>query len=290
MRSLLLALALCTATTIGSARADTVIEWAPGKDGPQKSYTVDRIKLTLAAGENADGESPRLDVASNDGAAITVFGAERSFPDMPVKLRVTRLDPSHSDADIMFGVFTGGAHCCMAIKVLSLIKGTWKLIDLGMWDGDEMPEPKDTNGMITLAFYDNAFLYAFASYAESFAPLKILRIVAGSEIDVSAAPELMQLHRENMTEARQSCLEHHNGACAAYVASAARLGMFPEAWNVMLANYDPHSDWQLEFCEVPGKDQCARSVTFDSFPRALDWFLHKNGYLSADQSRPIPQL
>jgi hypothetical protein len=274
----------------GAAWADTQIEWSQEKDGPRKSYTIDSTSLTLSSGENAQGESPRLEVKSGDGAVATVFGAKRFMPNIPVKVRVTRLDPSHSDADVMLGAYTGGAHCCIAIKVLSLIKGDWKVVDLGNWDRDNMPEPEDltNSGMITLKFYDNAFLYAFASYSESFAPLKIIRVFDGREMDVSNAPALMQLHRQNMTEARKVCLQHNNGGCAAYVASATRLGMFPEAWNLMLANYDRRNDWKLEFCDTPGKEKCARPVSFNSDPRALDWFLHKHGYLSAEQSGRSP--
>ena len=91
------------------------------------------------------------------------------------------------------------------------------------------------------------------------------------------------LHEENMLQNRKSCVEdHNNGACAPYVASAARIGQFAEAWKVMLQNYDRESDWQLNFCAVAGANgDCANSASFKTFPQALDWFLHQHGYLPA---------
>jgi hypothetical protein len=273
-----LALMLVLASPI-EAGADTLIDWSQDKDGGQKTYTVDGVRITLSAIKNSHDESPRLEVTSPGGTTTSIFGPEQHLA-MSATVRVSHLDPAHSDIDVMFGAFTGGAHCCIAIKVLSLIGGSWRVADLGPWDGDGMPEPQEVSGRVALVFGDNEFLYAFAAYAMSATPLKILQVQNGEIVDVSTEADFKALHRQNMVESQKLCATRSNGACAAYVASAARLGLFAQAWNFMLTHYDRRSDWSLEFCDIPGKDKCAKSVAFDSFPNALDWFLHKHGYLA----------
>lgn len=283
-RTIALLALLVAITVMPPARADTVIEWSRDKDGPQKSYRVDGLQLTVSAKENNDGEGPRVDVTAPGGASTTIYGVTPSPSDYPVQLRVTRLDPAHSEADVMFGSFSGGAHCCTAIKVLSLINNTWRVADLGQWNGDGMPAPQDPSGTgkPALVFGDNAFLYAFASYAESAAPPKILRVENGKEIDVSADPVYRPLFRQSMAETKELCTKGGNGGCAAYVASAARLGLDEEAWGFMLRHYDRHSDWDMSFCGPAGNAKCA------SFPQALDSFLRQNGYRRAATVTPPP--
>jgi hypothetical protein len=261
-------------------RADTLIEW----DGAQKNYTIDDVTIAISNEQNADNESPRVQLTAPNGATITVYGTER-VDGMPVTLRVTRLDPAHSKVDVILGVYSGGAHCCTVIKIMSLIDGAWKVTDLGQWDGDFVLKPRDLGDgkPPVLIFPDNAFFYAFTSYASSGTPLKVFRIEDGKAIDLSTDPALKPLHEENMLQNRKSCVEdHNNGACAPYVASAACIGQFAEAWKVMLQNYDRESDWQLNFCAVAGANgDCANSASFKTFPQALDWFLHQHGYLPA---------
>jgi hypothetical protein len=223
-----------------------------------------------------------VQLTAPNGATVTVYGVERT-EGMPVTLRVTRLDPAHSKIDVMLAAYNGGAHCCTVFKVMSLIDGVWKVTDLGQWDGDDVPAPRDLGDgkPPVLIFGDNAFLYAFTSYAGSGMPLKAFRIDDGKMVDVTTDPALKPLHEKEMLEYRKSCVEDHdNGACAPYVASAARIGQFAEAWKVMLQNYDRKSDWALNFCAVGGADgDCTKPASFKTFPQALDWFLHQHGYL-----------
>lgn len=258
--------------------ADTVIQWLQKDAKAEKAYSIWGLKLRLIASPKRDPESLKLVAISPEGASITVYGAKDYLP-LVATVLITHLDPLHSKVDVVFGVFSGGAHCCEKITVLSLTNRRWRTIDLGLWDGDSIPKPQTAQGKIALAFPDNNFLYAFASYAESAAPPKILRIENGRIIDASADPAFRSLNRENMIEARKLCAEGGNGGCAAYVASAARVGLFHQAWNFMLRHYDRQSHWQMAFCGTPGNGKCVHTVSFDDFPKALAWFLRKTGYL-----------
>ena len=276
--SLIMLIALLAIFSPAVAKADTLIKWSQENARAQQNYSVDGLKLYLVTNKNSAEQSLKLMVVSPAGKSITLYGTKKYLP-LLADVLITHLDPLHSKIDVIFGVFTGGAHCCEKIKVLSLIDQRWRMTDLGRWDGDSIPKPRTVKGKVVLVFPDNAFLYAFASYAESGTPLKILRIKNGRVVDESADLDFQTLNRENMIENQSLCAQGGNGGCAAYVASAARIGLFQKAWNFMLTHYNRKSNWKIEFCAVPEKDKCARAIVFDGFPKALAWFLQKYGYL-----------
>ena len=111
---------------------------------------------------------------------------------------------------VLFQSFSGGAHCCNQIQVVLPGAGRAMIVDLGAWDGDYIDPPRDEDGDGTPDFvlYDNAFLYAFSSYAGSWAPPKILDIVDGVPTDVSTRPAFRALFEEDLTRARAACLDH----------------------------------------------------------------------------------
>jgi hypothetical protein len=75
---------------------------------------------------------------------------------------------------------------------------------------------------------------------------------------------------------------HNNGACAAFAATAARLGQLDSAWKVVLASYDRGSSWALPTAcrTMPTQPTCTpeATVTFQTYPEALRWFLGEGGY------------
>jgi hypothetical protein len=151
-----------------------------------------------------------------------------------------------------------------------------------------MPRDLDGDGVVDFRERDNSFLYRFASYAGSFAPLQFFNIVGNRAVDVSTRPGFGPTFRAAMNEARSACVEpgpDRNGACAGYVAAAARVGQFDAAWAVMLRSYDRDSDWELPTgCRVaPGPNgECpaASTITYSNFPDALRAFLARQGYIA----------
>ena len=71
--------------------------------------------------------------------------------------------------------------------------------------------------------------------------------------------------------------------CAAYVASAARLGRFDQAWSEMLRAYDRNSNWPLPGdCRVALVDyRCpeGQRTEYADYPEALRAFLVQQGYI-----------
>jgi hypothetical protein len=197
----------------------------------------------------------------------------RSLPTSPVYehgLSVGRLD-SEGHRFVMWQAYTGGAHCCFNIQLILPDGPERGVVSLGNFDMEmmtEIPADVDGDGRTDFVLRDNDFLYAFASFAGSFAPPQIWNVEGGRAVNVSAAPRYRALFAEAVAETRPICLDprggdDRNGACAAFVAAAARLGDFEEAWRAMLGGYDRREDAHPD----------------GPFPQRLRAFLVAHGYL-----------
>ncbi|MGZ8336007.1 MAG: hypothetical protein ACXWU1_05035 [Allosphingosinicella sp.] len=268
----------------------TYVDWSDERDGSPARYRAGEVELTFEG--RRDPESPDLvqallTVALPGVAPVTVEGAmtPASFDHRAAVGRA----PDRS-LFVLFQSFSGGAHCCTEFTFLRPAGGRFEVTSLGEWDGgplDALPTDFDGDGTIDFVFVDNAFLYAFASYAESSAPPKIFNVVDGARVDVSDRPGFRRLFEEAMQRDRQACLHPDgmspNGACAAYVASAARVGRFDSAWAEMLRAYDRNFEWELPMgCRSLAVDKpCPEGdiLRFDNYPDALRAFLVDLGYI-----------
>lgn len=265
------------------------IEWSEETDPLKAVYAVG---TTLIQADTQVGREDRravLHITGPDGSSIDVIG-EAGADKARVMFGVTRLDAAAQGDQVIVSSYTGGAHCCEDVKIAEQINGRWTVISLGQWDGglgDDFPRDIDGDGLHDLQFGDNNFLYAFASYAGSWPPPVIKNLHAGQADDVSKLPRFKSVFAKYAAEAAGECAKHDNGACAGFMAAAARLGTIDKQWPVMLANYDPKDDWTLPTaCRRPVKDKtCAKEdeVVFETYPEALRWFLGDLGYLP-----PVP--
>lgn len=189
---------------------------------------------------------------------------------------------------VMWQAYTGGAHCCFHVQLLIPDGPAPGVVDLGAFDMEMMdraPEDRDGDGRVDFVMRDDRFHYAFASFAGSFAPPQILNVRGGRAVDVSAAPGFRALFAAHLEETREICLSgggDRNGACAAYAASAARLGRFESAWREIERAYERGTDrlYPGDCGDGVAADSCApeRMVRYD-FPTALRRFLVRHGYL-----------
>lgn len=201
---------------------------------------------------------------------------------------------------LMVQSWTGGAHCCADVRLVAGAGGKLGVIPLGWWDGDPVEPPRDISGdgRADFVFVDNAFLYAFASYAASYAPPKVLNVVDGEVVDVSGRPAFRTLFRKEAETAGAVCRKAEsgyarNGACPSYVAAAARIGKLDAAWRDMIASYDPAVDWDLpKGCRAPAADgSCPEGERVDArYPEALLRFLKEHGYVDQDWQPPAGSL
>jgi hypothetical protein len=262
-----------------------MLSWDAERSGSPAQYRIGGLHLTLSSKMVNGSAVPALHVDVPGGPRFDLLGRE-GFPHVSADFGAGPLDADSRTDGIIFTTYTGGAHCCTGIQILELIGGQWRTVDLGDWDGSgigDFPKDIDGNGFADLVLADDRFAYAFTFYAASRMPPRIFEIHDGAAVDVSASGHYDALFQHDLDEARGPCLMHDNGACAAYVADAARLGNYADAWRLMLANYDAKSTWdypaKCNTTEVNGQCPKGAETKFANFPDALQWFLADKGYI-----------
>ena len=268
-------------------KSPVAISWSAKDNGSPKLYSVGDLDITMtseAGDKPGDLPSPAMHLSIAGVPPVDVVG-QPGFADASARILVGRLDPAGRYDDVLFLTYSGGAHCCTDIELYQVVSGAWKKTELGSWDGEPLETfPTDVDGdhVADIVFSDGVFNYAFASYAESYAPPRIFNIVAGALTDVSAAPRYANLYRDSMIKSLSGCLLGGNGGCAAFVAAASRIGLHDWAWSVMLDNYNKSDSWPLpKGCDVPVvARQCPAGQEFApaDYPAALANFLEDNGY------------
>ena len=227
---------------------------------------------------------PVVSVFAGDKEVAKLEGESTGFADPPVGVQIAELDGTNPYPEVVVSFYTGGAHCCSVTRVITASPdgSRWTIADLGQFDGGPLLAT-DLNGDGSYEFMtrDNAFLYAFACYACSEAPLKLLAIDNGAAKDVTSDPRFKPAHAawlktmiENVPEADA------NGFLAGYVGEKILLGEGKGGWELMLAHYDRESDWGLEICEQPldFDGECPVATLRLTFPDALERMLKENGY------------
>ena len=112
-------------------------------------------------------------------------------------MEIAEIDPANSSPEVVVSFFTGGAHCCSDTKVLTKARdgSGWNTVELGQFDGGPLlANDIAGDGRYVFEIRDNAFLYAFACYACSSAPLKVLTVEDGEVKDVSTDPKYRAAH------------------------------------------------------------------------------------------------
>jgi uncharacterized protein YecT (DUF1311 family) len=258
---------------------DTWIEW-DSADGP-KHFQVGTYSLDAASVFQDELNAPQFALRGESGAPLTWTGDGTSWS-AAGQFAVTALSSEPSQV-ILLSSFSGGAHCCVTLTLAAEHGGAWRQLELGSWDGDrvDLPADLDGDGVKEFRFADQAFLYAFTSYAESYAPPIIHKIRDGQVRDVSGEPQYRPVFAAYAQQTREACEKSGNGACAAYVAAAARAGKLDEAWAVMLGSYDQAQVWELpKACRLRTAGACPTEaeIKFATYPEALQWFLGEHGY------------
>src|SRR5215510_769923 len=269
-----------------TAPAATLLSWAPADDTEKQTYVIDGYRLTLSTHIHSVGERVALlEVRAPTGEKTSIYG-ELGYPVPSARFGVGKLDPKSSTPQVIFTSYTGGLHCCTKIIIAELVEGKWRRMQLGLWDGNPLPEfPTDVDGDGTRDFVlnDDRFDYAFAPYTESLKPPRVFNLDQARIVEVGQASRYDEVYQAHMEHAHADCVKHRNAACAAFVATASRLGRSQWAWNIMMANYRPSTDWNFPMrCKVaPVKGACppGQSEQFSEFPDALAWFLTDTGYM-----------
>lgn len=212
----------------------------------------------------------------SDGAEVWMWGE--------VNLRDLDAD---GVPEVVLNTYTGGAHCCNIHTIYSW-RGNeiLRTITYPLDGGGGHFEDLDGDGTQEFITFDNAFLYAFSSYAGSFPPLIILSFQEGQWVDVTRQyPERQRSHAwQAYLRIRDGDTYEVNGALAGYVAQKILLGEYRQGWELMQVHYDRADEWGLDIYD--DGDVVGR---YPDYPSALRAFLIQRGYLTAD-GRPNLQL
>jgi hypothetical protein len=237
---------------------------------------LDEPSPEASSAEETEPAGPRI--------VATLKGDSNGSSDPPVSMQIAELDPNNPHPEIVVSFFSGGAHCCSVTHIItSNADGSeWKTIDVGEFDGGPMlAVDLDGDGTYEFETRDNAFLYAFACYACSEAPLQVLALMDGKLKDVSTDARFKPAHAAWLKTMIVGVPEEEvNGFLAGYVAQKARLGEGKQAWGLMLKHYDREADWGLEICsQARNKSgKCPGKTATVTFPKALKHMLEENGY------------
>ena len=281
----------------GDKYIDAVWEEKPGEEArPLATYEVKKPaqfsdgKLSFTVSMSGTEDDPGSTVASGtlDGTAIFTFTTPNEFSMFGSDAGLLKLDPNTATPQLVFTRFTGGAHCCTQTWIATSPDESagWTLVDTGSLDGGGYSfEDADGDRALELINVDNSFLYAFDSYAGSFAPVRINQLRGGALKDVSNEnvfrPQLKRdLARMEFAASLDATLWKSNGFLAGWVAAKQRLGQGEDAWGTALENLDRNSDFGPQLCKT-GKpiDQCDfEDMERIPVARALAEFLSERDY------------
>jgi hypothetical protein len=249
--------------TASAGAVQATLTWAAAQYGNKDPHLV----VTRAGAPAFDGSPVVAGSACSEDGCVYAASGKRDAP-----LQVVDLD-ADGEPEVLVDAYTGGAHCCALTEILRF-NGTAYAASEASW-GNMGYELKDLDGGGRPDFVtaDDAFSYAFSSYAGSYHPPLVLDYDAtakGSFTDVTR--RFPALARKNAKDALHTLArarrQHFEtlGVVSAYVADLYLLGREREVRSY-LARARKRGDLRNAGGRAP-----------KTFERQLLAFLHKQGY------------
>jgi hypothetical protein len=249
--------------TASAGAVQATLTWAAAQYGNKDPHLV----VTRGGAPAFDGSSVVAGSPCSEDGCVYAASGKRDSP-----LQVVDLD-ADGEPEVLVDAYTGGAHCCALTEILRFdgttyapFEASWGNIgyDLKDLDGDGRPE---------FVSADDAFSYAFSSFAGSFHPPLVLDYDAAATGSFSIVTRRFPaLARKNAKDALHTLArarrQHFEtlGPVAAYVADLYLLGRGREV-RPYLARARKRGDLRNASGRAPR--------SFDG--KLLD-FLHKQGY------------
>ena len=260
--------AVASASDGGSATASAgavqaTLTWAAAEFGNKDPHLV----VTRAGAPAFDGSPVPAGSPCTEEGCIYAASGKRDAP-----LQVVDLD-ADGEPEVLVDTYTGGAHCCALTEILRFDATTYAPAETSWGNIGYELKDLDGDGRPEFITADDAFSYAFASYAGSFHPPLVL------DYDVTAKGSFRNVTRRFPALARKNARDalhalararrdHFEtlGPVAAYVADLYLLGRGREV-RPYLARARKRGDLRNASGRAPR-----------SFDRKLLAFLHKQGY------------
>jgi hypothetical protein len=138
------------------------------------------------------GGAPAYDGVPGGEACKAPYCAPDTFRGSPA-LKVADID-GDGEPEVLVDLFTGGAHCCVLAQVLRWDGTAYATTQRDFADFGYTLQPAAAPGAPAIfATGDARFAYAFASFADSAFPVRLLTLTAGVWKDVTGAhPDALQ--------------------------------------------------------------------------------------------------
>jgi hypothetical protein len=249
--------------TASAGTVQATLTWAAAEFGNTDPHLV----VTRAGASAFDGSPIAAGSPCAEEGCIYAASGKRDTP-----LQVVDLD-ADGEPEVLVDVYTGGAHCCAVTEILRFDATTYAPSEASWGNIGYELKDLDGDGRPEFVTADDAFSYAFASYAGSFHPPLVLDYdvtTKGSFRDVTRRfPALARKNARNALHTLARARHDHFetlGPVAAYVADLYLLGRGREV-RPYLARARKRGDL---------RDAAGRASR--SFERKLLAFLHKQGY------------
>ena len=198
---------------------------------------------------------------------------------------IAEIDPTNSSPEIIFDAFSGGAHCCTTRMIAYETKYRgWAIAEGDTRDGDRFTfEDIDGDGAAEFDEIDQSFLYAFESYAGSWAPTQIMQFRQGEMMNVTFEKQFQPFLRQDVFGMEFSANNsegtwNSNGFLGAWVAAKSMIGEGAGAWSRMLFLYDRDNSFTKDFCKLLDNSKKECTDEENSFPKQLHQHLVETGY------------
>ena len=260
---------------------DVMLPWPESSETRSRLMNAGGLQLTFLAGDI--GTPPTLKVADSVGSSVTLQGAVDLSTDRGNRFGVGRIEGRDKPA-VLIVATPASEGCCLSVKLVYRGRDGLKVADLGEMPTDvaeRFPSDLNDDGLPEWILPDRRFTAAFGPSSPP--PPMVFRFERGVLRDVSASGEFGEVFTNHLAPAQRLCTLGSSGACAAFVASAARVGRADWAWDIMLSNYarDPVHQAAGE-CAVEAPEGSCPSEDHRAFPDRLRRFLIAAGYVRAN--------
>jgi hypothetical protein len=246
----------------------------------------DGFKVLATQQRRDDAQSITIKGTASDKEVFSFTTPEDFYTEFGATLRLAPLDPATPEPEAIVTQYTGGAHCCVATWIATLKDGAWALVEgIQLDGGGYWLEDVDGDDTYELLSVDNAFLYAFESYAGSFATIEINQLRGGA---IAPVPKndawkrriVQDLAGKEFLARLTPELWSSNGFLAPWVATMILLGEGEAAWQKMLTSYEKDNGFGPQICTTgePIESCAVENMKPVPFPEALAQFLKDNGY------------
>ena len=174
-------------------RTVTVADEFGATAGPTPSEIARAGLVTAGAFYSEGSRNVRLKVA-RDGVTVlnVVFrricrfcSVEPAGYGRRASIRVRDLD-ADTDPEVVVDLYTGGAHCCFYSRIFAWDSAAGAYLGVTkQWSDTGYRMSDDGDGVADFSTADARFAYVFASFAESFFPIRVLHFVGGRMRDVT---------------------------------------------------------------------------------------------------------